>query len=435
MKVCLVSSGHSLLDDRITYKEALSIAKVGYEVVVVGRIGPDGVIYDMGRNAVGTVDQAGYLEWNGILLKGVVPPPIDHWASKIYQRFVVRTPLFLGEAAVAESADIYHCHELDSLEAVIYACHKKETGHKPKIIFDSHEHWPYVIEEGYAHSRGKLYGRLAFWRTSRKQARLMSYCDGIIVVNRVMWSYFLLRYPFIPVEVIYNAASTRVFGQVKPSPPFERGQVLKLIHEGSLPFSRGLAEMIALMKKLHDWAPGQVRLTIVGQTYGREARFLQAKMKEYGLNNEVLGETGWLPYNQVGQANGRGHVGLIMMHPLPSHMFSTSNKLFNYINAGLAVIVPDYAGTAYLVRQWQAGAIVRPQHVEDYARVIMHWLEHPQELNELRAKAKQAANSDYNWESMEIRLLQFYDRILSNCSEITYHCSPAKSDQLFVDSH
>jgi glycosyltransferase involved in cell wall biosynthesis len=412
MKVCLVSCKHSLLDARITYKEALSLARAGYEVVVVGRINHDGVIYDLGRTPISKVNEAGYLPWNGILLKGVAPYKIKSLAGKIHRRFVTGALAFLGEAAIAENADVYHCHELDSLEAVIRACRRRKSPSKAKIIFDSHEYWPYHVATARTKTRGKIYARLAFWYETLRQAHLMTYCDGIIVVNRIMWSYFLLRHPLIPVEVIYNAASGRIFDDVTPAPPFEHGQTLNLIHEGFLSFDRGLAEMLALMKMLEEAAPGRTKLTIVGQAGQAEEDFFKLKLREYNLNSDQVQRTGWVPYDQIGRVNAQGHVGLITMHPLPGNMLGSSNKLFNYIYAGLAIIAPDYPGTAYLVRKWQAGAIVRPQNVEDYARIILHWLEHPNELNQLREQARQASAQGYNWESMEPRLFQFYKRIL-----------------------
>jgi glycosyltransferase involved in cell wall biosynthesis len=228
-----------------------------------------------------------------------------------------------------------------------------------------------------------------------------------------MWSYFLLRHPFLPVEVVHNASSKRVFENVTPAPPYQHGQILELIHEGFLTYDRGLPEMLMLIKLLNDAAPGKVRLTIVGVPRASEAEFIKEKIEEYNLDPNCIRETGWINYDQLGHVNAKGHVGLIMMHPYPNNMFSTSNKLFNYIFSGLAVIVPDYAGTAYLVRKWRAGAIIRPQNVNDYANVILRWLEHPEELNQFRNNARQAALNEYNWECMETRLFEFYNRLLN----------------------
>ena len=52
IKACMLIAGHSALDDRIFYKEAITLNKAGYEVSEIVPLDKDGYITDMGKNPI-----------------------------------------------------------------------------------------------------------------------------------------------------------------------------------------------------------------------------------------------------------------------------------------------------------------------------------------------------------------------------------------------
>jgi hypothetical protein len=53
-KVCMLTSHHSALGDRIFYKESLSLQRAGYDVTLIAPLDDEGFLIDMGGNRIGT---------------------------------------------------------------------------------------------------------------------------------------------------------------------------------------------------------------------------------------------------------------------------------------------------------------------------------------------------------------------------------------------
>lgn len=76
-----------------------------------------------------------------------------------------------------------------------------------------------------------------------------------------------------------------------------------------------------------------------------------------------------------------------------------SNKLFTYINVGLATIVSNTIGQkAFIDTNPEIGKSYPAGNPEALANQIKHYLDHPIELNTAKLKAYQAAQTLYNWE-------------------------------------
>ncbi|MDR0792523.1 MAG: glycosyltransferase, partial [Chitinophagaceae bacterium] len=117
-KICMLSSNHSLLDDRIYWKEALSLHKNGYEVCHIGK----------GEEA------REYTTPEGIKLIEIPSVPSSKVAilfkrpSSSYQK--------IFELAKKEKADAYQFHDW---RLNIIGKQLKQLPHKPKVIYDAHE--------------------------------------------------------------------------------------------------------------------------------------------------------------------------------------------------------------------------------------------------------------------------------------------------------
>ena len=60
-KVCILSTGHFLQDDRIFFKEALSLQSAGYEVHMLFLVNSDGFARDMSGNILNPDGQHDFL--------------------------------------------------------------------------------------------------------------------------------------------------------------------------------------------------------------------------------------------------------------------------------------------------------------------------------------------------------------------------------------
>ena len=115
-RVCMITTAHSPLDNRIFYKEAASLKKAGYEVSVIGHTRSKTRKNESGIDVIGLVKGAG-LKSNPIL-----------WMD-------------LAREALKIDADIYHCHEPESFFVALYL----KIFYGKKIVYDVHEYYIDVI--------------------------------------------------------------------------------------------------------------------------------------------------------------------------------------------------------------------------------------------------------------------------------------------------
>jgi len=96
-----------------------------------------------------------------------------------------------------------------------------------------------------------------------------------------------------------------------------------------------------------------------------------------------------------------------------NHRFTTPNKLWEAIAAGVPVVASDLPGMAAVVRETGCGVLVDPTSPADIARGIRSVLElPPAEREALKERCRAAARTTYNWESQVGILLALYGRLL-----------------------
>ena len=85
--ICMLSSAHSAFDDRIFYKEAKSLSKAGYEVVIIAQHGKEEVVDNI----------------------RIIPLPIPK--NRLHRTTKTVWKLFM--LALKEKAEVYHFHDLE----------------------------------------------------------------------------------------------------------------------------------------------------------------------------------------------------------------------------------------------------------------------------------------------------------------------------------
>ena len=118
VKILMIALQHSINDDRIFYKEALSLVNNGYDVSYLLLTDKNGRVKEMDGNEVNAKKESSFF-YQGIKIIAINPPVnFDAFLKKIFlgsfQQTIVKTIL-------KENADIYHAHEPISLRYAIKA--------------------------------------------------------------------------------------------------------------------------------------------------------------------------------------------------------------------------------------------------------------------------------------------------------------------------
>ena len=235
---------------------------------------------------------------------------------------------------------------------------------------------------------------------------LIKRTDHVFVANQIVRGYYCLLNRFSSISILYNVPVLEIFKEYD----CRKEDRFDLCHEGNLNFGRGLKEMINVLTRLKIKHP-KIRLLIVGDVYGEEKKWLNKKMIQDNLTNNIT-ITGWLDYKDVGEQIAKCQIGIIAMLPLPNNMLAGQpNKLFNYMRYGLALVAPDFPEITRVIEEEKCGVVYSSGSEEQLFETIESLITHKALCKEMGAKGKKAVYDVYCWEKMEEPLYNAYQKL------------------------
>jgi len=307
----------------------------------------------------------------------------------------------LYKAALDLKADIYHCHEPESL-AVAAKIKKKLNC---RIIFDSHEMWSASIAQRFPESLHQLITHVYKWYEHKN----IPECDYVLGASWTISEYLESILGRERTEVLLNCTPADIFGEV---PERKWNEETIVCHEGNLPFARGLKTMVKAIEIVSKKYP--VKFKIIGDVFGKEKEWLEEYVKLNNLNG-IIERTGWLDYRDVGPALAHCHIGLIALQNLPNNVVTSANKEFNYMYFGIPFVSPDFRlSTNKLIAEEKCGLSADSQSPESYAQAITFMIEHRNETLRMGENARRASEVKYSWSHMEKKLLNVYQNLERN---------------------
>ncbi len=376
MKVCILSSVHIALDNRVFYREARSLQQAGYQVTLVA-VHPRNEVKD------------------GVRIIGL--PRVPRWKRPLVWRTLYRH-------AVAVQADIYHFHDPELLLVAPFL--RLRTG-KP-TVYDIHEVYADFIKvKDYMPAWLRYLLAWTFRWLEPLLARLQS---GLVFADDEIERSFaaihrpkatLLNFP-APELVAQAAAATAGLEQRPPV----------VIHLGGHERNRGTRLMVAAFQQVVRQMP-QARLLLVGHfvppTLEQEVR---ADVTRRGLQDKVT-IAGRVPFERIGDYLRQAAVGWVAWQPVPKNKKNIPTKLFEYMAYGLPIVSSDLPSTRPFIHDGENGYLVTADDPAAHAEAILELLRRPREAQTMGRRGQELVRTRWNWSEMEERLLDFYRELLS----------------------
>ncbi len=374
MRICHLISRHSPYDGRIFFKEARSLTKKYNDVWIIS-----------------PSDEKTPQIKDGVNFLYISKSSRD-WLGRI------KNIKQLYRAALSLKADIYHCHEPESLAVAI----KLKIKLNAKIIFDSHEMWSYSIAQRFP----RVFHSAIIWLYKWYEQRKISNCDYVLGASWEIAKYLQSIIGTERTETILNCTPEDIFGNVQDK---QWGEETIICHDGTLDLSRGLKTMIKAIEIVSK--KYQVKFKIVGDVFGEERKWLESYVQNKNLNG-IIERTGWLDYRDVGPALAHCHIGLIVLQKIPNNIVTSANKEFNYMHFGIPFIAPDFRlSTNKLIAEEKCGLSADSTSPQSYANAITYMIEHRRETAQMAENARKAVEMKYSWSHMEGKLFNVYKRV------------------------
>jgi glycosyltransferase involved in cell wall biosynthesis len=209
------------------------------------------------------------------------------------------------------------------------------------------------------------------------------------------------------------------------SPPREAnaaaGRALRVVYSGSVTPERLPLTFLEAMARTR----GQVRLCVVGyQTIGypRYIEQLQQSAAQLGIASDIE-FVGVLPRHRLQEVWDDADVGLALNPAQSSNnntrwMVGASNKPFDYMANGLALLVSDVADWRDVFVLPGYGIACNPGNPVSVANAL-HWLaEHPAETRAMGERGRQQIANHWNYETQFVPVMSQLDRVAKTRREV-----------------
>ena len=322
--------------------------------------------------------------------KGGTPPPAGR--LRLLWRAATRTTAHLSWLArvVAGRPDVVHAHDVNTLPTAWLAARLSRA----KLVYDAHE--ISTDREGYKSLRG-----LVGWI----EKRLIARADATITTTDARAAFFARAYGVPRPLVLQNRPRLEL-----PTPSNRLREELALrpdlpivLYQGGLQQGRGLERLVVAARDL----PGAYFVFIGG---GRLSGRLHEMVREFRLEDRVR----FVPTVELDRLPTYTRSADIGVQPIENtcfnHFTTDSNKLFEYVCAGLPVVATAMPEIRRIVREHDCGVLVPPGDTAALKAALQHLVGDAAARTAYGRNAVKAAQA-LNWEAQEDRLVALYRRL------------------------
>jgi glycosyltransferase involved in cell wall biosynthesis len=227
---------------------------------------------------------------------------------------------------------------------------------------------------------------------------LLKRIDHMICVSNSAKAYFIQKYQISKISTVTNAPKIR--NQILQKTVNSNKVVLYI---GGFYLHRGIEELILSAKHMDNHS---VRIHLQGfGAYGEDFRKL---IQDHQLDGKVAFIPAIPPEEIVGEISKNADIGIVLTKPVSlNHQLTVSNKIFDYINAGLPVIMSNVDEHRYLNEKYDVGLIVDKIDPAEIAQAILRICSDDALYLRLSENCLKAS-AELNWNKEEQKLLDIY---------------------------
>ncbi|MGC9331337.1 MAG: glycosyltransferase [Bacteroidales bacterium] len=365
MKKIYITVTNDLQADQRMHKTALTLRDAGYDVCLLGRILPESQPIERPYQTK---------RFRFIFNRGML----------FYAAYNIRLFFFL----LFHSWDIVLSCDMDSLPAGFLASKLR----RKHVVFDSHELFSEVPEIQHKPIVKSV------WRWFEKL--LIPRVNYVFTVSEHIAAYYHQHYGTKAVVIRnlpFKTPAAHGKSPVKPSLPF-------VLYQGALNTGRGIEKLMDAMQYVSE-----LSLVIAGS--GPLESFLYSKRASLNYKERIY-LTGRLGFNELSALTSQAWLGVSLEEDKGlNYRFALPNKLFDYIKAGVPVLVSDFPEMRHFVETTQTGWWISPDADAKTlaSKITAVW--HDKASYKQHRENTKAAIEEHNWEKESLKQLEVFRTI------------------------
>ena len=365
---------NNFTNDSRVLKEAISLQNEGYDVTVVALHHENLKEFEEVQNIPVHRVKLSTMNWSKNSIASLAK--YIEWSYHVIKKY--------------RQYDVMHCHDLNALHLGVIA---KLFNRKLKVIYDAHE---YETEVNYLVGMKKKLSKVV-------EKFLIRYADRVITVSDAIAEEYVRLYGIPKPHLVLNAPP---FKEVVKKDIFretfgiEREQTI-FLYQGNLSRGRGVEVVLETFKALSD-----TKSVVVFMGYGE----LEASIKEHQKRYHNIYFHKAVTPDILLDYTSSADFGISMIEDVClSYRYCLPNKMFEYIMAGVPVIVSNLPEMKKLVEQYEVGVVAKENNPKELAEAII--LASSLDKDYVQ-KQLNSVKSIYNWEEQEKILISLYRGVL-----------------------
>ena len=359
MKIAHITSVHPENDNRILYKEAVTLAHNGYDVTLIVSGGTN-------KNIDG-VKRISYPRVEGGRLKRML-----------------KTSFFdMLKVCKKVDADIYHFHDPELMFIGLYL---KVMG--KRVIYDIHENNPAsILSKPYIKS--KIVKKILSKTFDIFEKNVVKAFDAIVTARPDITARFkheklvtLRNFPILPNK---NSVVKKNISKDKHS----------VIFVGNMTDIRGINQLLdafELLENIELWLLGSIKEEALAQ-----------RVKK-GCKNVIY--LGLVEPFEIFSYIEEADIGIITFLEAPNHIHTLATKPFEYMACGKPMVMSNFD---YWKETFKESSLyVDPSNPKDIANKIEELINNKALFNKMGKLNKELSENEYNWDKESKKLIEVY---------------------------
>jgi glycosyltransferase involved in cell wall biosynthesis len=374
-RICLLTSGHPLYDERIFWKFAKSLQVHGFDVFIICST----------QNINTVVDQVYLFGFDGLSL--TKKKKIEEFSSLL----------------IKLNPDLIICSEM----LPVFAAHRfKKINPKAKIIIDITEWFP----ENVAFKFKCINRWIKYFQLLLPYIYILQKVDHIIIGEQSKKHRYDIIAPGKPKTIIGYYPIIRYFNFIKPDLAKEE---IILGYSGVITNERGIINLLRIADKLSEkYLNKKFRLLIFGKfTYQKEEEEFHHLLNKYKSIEVEFAD--WTDYDKMSTNIER----MDICFDLRKRNFIYSNslpiKIFEYMACGKPFIYSDIKPIREEINIDDHGYLVNPENDSEVIEAIENYLNNPNLAHRHSENSRKLIEDKKNWETESKKLIDLVNALLS----------------------